>query len=323
MATRILVLGATGFIGGHIARAALAEGWEVSGLRRDPHKMGQFLPAPIIWRQGDLDQLDSLEAAFEGQEIVVHAAGYYPSHNRHISQQVDHAVRQTQNVLETAHSSGVQKLIYTSSLTTIGSPRPGSDRLANEGDVYQPGQVHGSAYYECKIAMEREVLKWAEAGNQAVVLNPTVVIGPGDRPDGLSQLVIAIKRGWTRVWLPVTINIIDVRDVAEAHVAAARAGRSGQRYILGAENFDMRDYLVMAAKTLGAPSPRLEIPLSLVEGFFRCFGWLPPLGSAAGHVFGLRHGQGYDTRLARQELDLEPRAPEETLRDTLAWMLKP
>lgn len=323
MKTRALVLGATGFIGGHVARAALSEGWEVHGLRRDPEKTGELPPAPIIWRHGDLDRPPSLRAAMEGQEIVFHAAGYYPTHNRHIDQQVDYAVRQTQTVLEAAQSADVKRLVYTSSLTTIGLPPVELGRLADEGDYYQPGEIRGSAYYECKIAMEREVLKWADAGHEAVVLNPTVVIGPGDRPNGLSQIVMAAVNGWARVWLPVTINVIDVRDVAKAHIVAARSGRSGQRYILGAENMSMRDYLVLAANTLGGPPPRLELPLSLVEGFFRLLGWLPPLASAAGHIFGLRHWQGYDTRLARQELDLNTRAPEKTLRDTLAWMLKP
>jgi dihydroflavonol-4-reductase len=323
MTSRVLVLGATGFIGGHVAHAAIAKGWEVHGLRRDPGRSGRLPPAPIVWHQGDLDQPDSLAEAFDGKEIVFHTAGYYPSNNRNIPEQVNFAVEQTRHVLEAAEAAEVKKLVYTSSLTTIGLPPGDSDRLADERDVYQPGQVRGSAYYECKIAMEREVLKWAKAGHQAVVLNPTVVIGPGDRPNGLSQIVVAVKRGWARVCLPVTINVIDVRDTAQAHVAAAQAGRPGQRYILGAENFSMRDYLLLAANTLDAPPPRLEIPLGLVEGIMRLVGWLPPLASAAGHVYGLRHWQGYDTSRAREDLDLDTRAPEETLRDTLAWILEP
>ena len=270
-----------------------------------------------------MDHSTNLEQVFEGQEVVFHAAGYYPSNNRNIPEQVDYALRQTGRVLEAAQSSGVKKLVYTSSLTTIGLPPDGANRLADESDVYLPGQIRRSAYYACKIAMEKEVLRWGKAGNQAVVLNPTVVIGPGDRPNGLSQIVMAVNRGWARAWLPVTINVIDVRDVGQAHVAAARVGLAGQRYILGAENYPMRDYLMMAAETLGAAPPRLEIPLSVVERFFQWFGWLPPLASAAGHIFGLRHWQGYNTNLARQALNLEPRAPQETLRDTLAWMLKP
>jgi dihydroflavonol-4-reductase len=320
---RALVLGATGFIGGHIARAAISQDWEVHGLRRDPDRFGRLPPAPIIWHQGDMAQPASLESALNGKEIVFHAAGYYPSHNRNIPEQVNFAVRQTRNVLEAAEAAGVEKLVYTSSLTTIGLPPEGANRLADERDMYQPGQIRGSAYYECKIAMEQEVKGWAGKGHYAVILNPTVVIGPGDRPNGLSQVVRAIERGLLRGWLPVTINVIDVRDVAKAHVAAAEFGRSGQRYILGAENFQMRDYLFMAAKVLEAPTPRFEIPLSLVEWLFRWLGWLPSLASAAGQVRGLRHWQGYDTSLAKRELDLNTRAPQTTLRDTLAWMLKP
>ena len=323
MTFRALVLGATGFIGGHIARAGLSEGWEVHGLRRDPDLVGRLPPAPIIWHHGDLDHPSSLKAAFEGQEIVFHAAGYYPSHNRSIVQQVNYAVDQTRRVLDAADAAGVKKLVYTSSLTTIGLPPDDSGRLADERDVYQPGQVRGSAYYECKIAMEEEVIRAVNGGLDAVILIPTVVIGPGDRPEGLSQIVMAVKRGWARGCLPVTINVIDVRDVAQAHVAAAKVGRSGQRYVLGGENFSMCDYLTLAADTLGAAPPRFEIPLSLIERLFRWLGWLPPLASAAGHVFGMRHWQGYNTHKAEQELDLNTRAPQETLRDTLAWKLKP
>jgi dihydroflavonol-4-reductase len=277
----------------------------------------------MIWHLGDLDEPASLKAAFEGQEIVLHAAGYYPSHNRRMAEQVRYAVEQTQRVLEAAETAGVKKLVYTSSLTTIGLPPKGSNRLADERDKYQPGQVRGSAYYECKIAMEEEVIRWANRGHQAVVLNPTVVIGPGDRPEGLSQIVMAVKRGWIRACLPVMINVVDVRDVAQAHAAAVKSGQSGQRYILGGENFSLCCYLSLAAETFGVAPPRMEIPLSVVIRVFRWVGWLPPLASAAGQVYGLRHWQGYNTQKAQQELDLYTRAPETTLRDTLAWMLKP
>ncbi len=226
-------------------------------------------------------------------------------------------------MLDAAEATGVKKLVYTSSLTTIGLPPLDTDRLADEGDVYQPGQVRGSAYYECKIAMEDEIVSWTQNDHHAVILNPTVVIGPGDRPEGLSQIVTAVKRGWARGCLAVQVNVIDVRDVAQGHVQAAKTGRSGQRYILGGENFSMCGYLTLAAETLGAAPPRFEIPLGLVERIFRWVGWLPPLASVAGQVYGLRHWQAYDTRKAQQELDLNTRAPQETLCDTLAWMLKP
>jgi dihydroflavonol-4-reductase len=313
-----LVLGATGFIGGHVALAALRAGWEVRGLRRSAGSTGHIGAAPLHWYEGDLDHLDGLEAAFQGADVVFHAAGFYPRSSRNVPDQVAHSVRQTRNVLSACRRAG-SKLIYTSSLTTIGHPQPSGSRLADERDLYEPGSLPRSAYYECKYAMESEVLR-AAGSLPVVVTNPTAVFGPGDRMGGLGSILAAVARGWGVVWIEADVNIIDVRDVAEAHVRAALAGRPGERTILGGHNLSVHDLIALTARLAGAPPPRFRLPLAWIDFAVWLGDRFPPLDVAGNHLRAVRQWQGYDCSKAFRELDLRPRPLEETIRDSLAWI---
>jgi dihydroflavonol-4-reductase len=317
--TIVLVLGATGFIGGHIALAALERGWSVRGLRRVPGAIGHVGSAPVEWVVGNLDRPVGLAAAFEGAEIVFHAAGYYPQSSRPVHSQVASAVRQTRSVIDACLQAGVKRLVYTSSLSTIGAPPSGADRLADERDVYLPGSLPRSAYYECKYAMESEVLRAASSKLEVVVVNPTAVFGPGDVHLALGRVLLWIARGWGLAWLPVEVNIIDVRDVARAEVRAAEAGRVGQRYILGGHNLPMRQAVELAAGAAGAPPPRVMLSLAFVDRLVSILSVIPGLALASGHLQAIRLWQGYDCLKAKQELGLTARPIEETLRDSLAW----
>lgn len=320
--TSILVLGATGFIGGHIVLAALERGWSVRGLRRIPGAIGHVGAAPVEWIGGNLDRPVGLAAAFEGVEIVYHAAGYYPQSSRPVHAQVAGAVRQTRNVIEACLQAGVKRLVYTSSLSTIGSPPTGAGRLADERDVYLPGSLPRSAYYECKYAMESEVLRAAAMGLDVIVVNPTAVFGPGDVHLALGRVLLWIARGRGIAWLPVEVNIIDVRDVARAQVRAAKVGRSGQRYILGGHNLPMREALEMAAEAAGVAPPRLALSLGFVDWLVRLASAVPGLAQASGHLQAIRMWQGYECLKAKRELGLTARPIEETLRDSLAWFVE-
>jgi dihydroflavonol-4-reductase len=315
----VLVLGATGFIGGHIVLAALKQGWAVRGLRRRPGATGHVGPVPITWFDGDLDRPESLTQAFEGAEVVFHAAGYYPTSGRNVSAQVVYAVEQTRRVLDEARQAGVSRLVYTSSLTTIGRPPASEARLADERDHYIPGSLPRSAYYECKCAMESEVLRVAAEGFPAVVVNPTAVFGPGDLHMALGKLLLVVARGWAVAWLPAQINIVDVRDVAEAQIEAAKVGHVGERYILGGHNDTVRNLLVLAAEAAGVRRPRFEIPLRWVDMAVWLGDRFPALDRVGNHLRAVRHWQGYDCSKAKRELGLSPRPPEVTLNEALTW----
>jgi len=318
----VLVLGATGFIGGHIARAALELGWSVRGLRRNPDSVGDLAGLPVEWVNGDLSKPESLLSAMRDMEIVFHAAAYYPLGGRpsEVPSQVKAAKKEIAAVLEAIQNSEVRRLIYTSSLTTIGHPPAGEMRLADERDIYIPGTLAKSGYYESKIAMENMVMIAASEGMDAVVMCPTAVFGPGDVHLTLSSMLIAVANGKVPAWLPGEINVIDVRDVGAAHIAAAVDGRKGERYILGGHNFTILEALDVMAGAAAVKRPRFEIPLWVVEGLVTLGDTLPFLGISGNHMRALKYWQGYNTDKAERELGLKPRAFTETVGDALSWL---
>ncbi|MCX6070880.1 MAG: NAD-dependent epimerase/dehydratase family protein [Chloroflexi bacterium] len=311
--TTALILGATGFIGGHVGLAALQRGWELRGLRRDASAVGLLGAERIAWFIGNLDEQGSLEDALRGVDLVFHAAAFYPSDGRRVPSQVAHAVQQMKNVLEALQRAGSPPLVYTSSLSTIGRPPEGEDRLADERDVYVPGTLPRSAYYETKIAMETEVLR------AAVVVNPTVVFGPGDARPTTGGLLIALARGFGIVSLPGWLNIVDVRDVAEGHLRAAEAGVRGQRYILGGANLRISEFMRDVARRANVPPPRAEIPAALLRVIVRIGERLPGASVLGNHVGAFEHWQPINCSRAERELGLKPRPLAVTLADSLRW----
>jgi len=317
---KALVIGGTGFIGGHIARAASERGWRVSALRRRPGAVGALQGVAVGWLEGDLNDRPSLENAMAGQDVVFHAAGYYPRRGGPVAGHVRRAVLETRNVLAASARVGVPRLVFTSTLTTIGRPPEGEGRLADERDAYLPASLYWLAYYECKYAMESEVLRAAAGGLPAVVVNPTAVLGPGDVHLTVAAALLAAARGRMPFWIEAPINVVDVRDVAQAQLAAAARGEVGERYILGGHNVTVRLLLEVLAELVGRRAPRWRLPLELIDALSLLQRFFPALNLLGNHLAAVRHWQGYDCRKAEEVLGLQPRPLEETLRDALAWL---
>lgn len=318
---KVLVLGATGFIGGHIAKEAIAQGWDVRGLRRDPQSTGHLDEAAAIeWISGDLDDGESLMRAMRGIDILFHAAAYYPKRGRAklVPQRIREARQQINTVIEAAKAGGVRRLVYTSTLSTIGHPPAGENRLADERDIYQLGAMPKSAYYETKAVMEQAALA-ANDGLEVVVTNPTAVFGPGDVHLTLGAVLIAAARGYAVGYLPVDINVIDVRDVAKAHLAAAMQGAAGERYILGGHNLSVAAAMTIAAAVGGAAPPRFRVSLKLIDVIVWLGDRLPFIPLPANHLRTAKLWQAYNTDKAERQLGLQARSFTETVADALAW----
>ena len=321
---KILVLGATGFIGGHIAKKAHDAGWEVHGFRRDPKSEGQLEGHPIHWHTGTLEDYPSLLQAMTGMDYVFHAAASYPGDGNpaNVRSHVEAGTAQMKNVIRAIREAGIKRLIYTSSLTTIGAPPPEEDRLADERDHYQQGSLPDNAYYEVKIAMEKLALEAVGVGYDIVILNPALVLGPGDVHLSTGEIVVAIASGKAIAVPPGMINIIDVRDAAEAHINAARIGRTGQRYILGGNNFDIMEAAGIITHIAGVRPPRFAIPSWAIDLYINIADTLPFIPHPHDHVRAYRAWQGYNTEKARSELKLQSRFLEETARDSIKWFTK-
>lgn len=313
---RCCVLGATGFIGGQVARAAVAQGWRVRGVRRRPEAVGAIGDLPVEWVYGDLHDVASLVAAMRECPLVFHTAGYYPQRTRNVHEAVRHGVTGMRNVLTAAVRAGVKRLVYTSALTTIGRPADPA-RLANENDLYTPGSVP-NPYFEVKWAMELEALRAYAHGLPVVIVIPTVVIGPGDVKPTTSGLLLQVAKGRLPFSVPGQTNVVDGRDVAAGHIAAAMRGRPGRRYILGGHNMSFQEMLSTMAEAAGRRPPRWVLPPALVRTLGRVGRWigLP----AAHHLEAIEQWQPLDDTFSRTELRLaEPTPFLQTCQDTLAW----
>lgn len=313
---RAFILGATGFIGGQIARAACQADLEVHALRRRPDAVGAIGDLSVVWHPGDLSDPVTLQAAMQGCEILFHAAASAPQTERSIPRAVRQGVQEMRNVLSAARLAGIRRVIYTSSLTTIGPPPPGADRLADERDAYLPGSTANN-YYEVKWAMEHEALRATLDGLPVVILIPAAVFGPGDVKPSTSQILLLLAQGRIPAGIDVWTNIVDGRDVALAHVRAAERGEPGQRYIIGGHNLNVAGALRRAASVIGVRPPRLTLSRSSVARLLKLADLLRLPVPAT--MRGLPYWQPLNCERGWQTFDFTPRPFEDTARDTVAW----
>jgi dihydroflavonol-4-reductase len=250
--------------------------------------------------------------------VLFHAAGYVPPDSREVPEKVAHSVQQIRNVCEAALKAGIDKMVYTSTLTTIGTPPKNEARLADERDQYIPGSVSKSAYYECKYAMESEVLRYTADGLAIVVVNPTFVLGPGGGGSTIAALMKSISAGWGRIGIALDQNVVDVRDVAEGHLKAAERGQVGERYILGGINMRVDELMGQIARYLDAPRPRFNIPAAWLRTIASLLNF-GSTGALSNHLFGIEHWQALSIEKAQRELGYQHRPLENTLIETIEW----
>lgn len=255
-----LITGGTGFLGSHIARALVEAGHHVRVLRRPTSPLTLLENLPVEHMLGDIMDMQSLDRAMQGCEWVFHVAAVadYWRSNRVKLYLVN--VNGTTAVLEAARRAGVRRVIFTSSGAAVGFPEDG--RLADETTPFnqQPSRF---PYGHSKALAEIEVRRAVAQGQDAVILNPSVVLGPGDLNQISGSAVVEIARGNVPIYPTGGVTVIDVRDVAAAHLAAAERGRSGERYILGTLDISHKAMLKLIAQIAGVPAPSIPVPPSL------------------------------------------------------------
>jgi dihydroflavonol-4-reductase len=313
---KALVTGATGFIGSHVARALLDDGWEVRALVRSAtngHRRAE-LSTEIEPAAGDIRDQAAVEAAAHGCQAVFHAAAMYDLWAPNPSQFYDVNVAGTKAVLAAASVAGVERTVYTSSVSTI---TPGQDETA----AADPEMVH-SHYKRSKILAERVALQ----DPNVVVVNPSTPIGWGDvRPTPTGKIVLDFLRGRMPAYVDTGLNLVDVEDVAKGHLLAWRRGQPGQRCILGHENISLQSMLVRLAKLTGRRAPRLRLPYTaafaagaiseLIQGCFLQRRPAVPLEA----VRMSRVPMYYDASRARHELGLPQTPIDEALTKAAEW----
>jgi dihydroflavonol-4-reductase len=258
---RVLLTGASGFIGAQISAELVRAGAEVRAFCRSAPPAGAFVSD---WVDGDVTDLEAVRRAVAGCEAVVHTAARY-SYRRTESALMEAVnVGGTQNVVEAVVRAGVGRLLVTSSSATCG---PVQGRPATELDGPPKWELQ-VPYKRTKFAAERLALAAAGDGLEVVCVNPTTVVGPGDdQPTPSGKMVGDLVAGRIRAYLRgAGINVVAVQDVARGHVLALERGRSGERYILGGEDLWLRDAFALGLESVGRRPPRLAVPWRMAYG---------------------------------------------------------
>ena len=254
----IFLTGATGFIGGHIARLLSERGERVRVLVRPGSDLRGIAGLDVEQATGDLRDGDSLRRAVEGCKTVYHAAADYRLWAKNPGELYRSNVDGTRNILQAAKDACVERVVYTSTVGCIGMP--GGGRSGDEDSPVSLDEMHG-AYKRSKFLAEQTALEFAAAGFPVVIVNPTAPIGDGDlKPTPTGKIIVDFLRGAMPAYLDTGLNLVDVRDVAAGHLLAAERGKPGERYILGGRNMALREIFVTLEKLSGRPAPKVQIP---------------------------------------------------------------
>jgi dihydroflavonol-4-reductase len=319
---RALVTGASGFVGAAVARRLLQEGWQVRALARASSARTNLNELPLEIAVGDLTLAPTLDAALVDCDALFHVAADYRLGAPDPRQLYRTNVDGTRNLLEAAARAGIKKIVYTSSVATIGIPGDGSP-----GDEHTPVSLDAMIghYKRSKFLAEQVVLEAAAAGMPAVIVNPSTPVGPGDvKPTPTGQLVLDAAAGRMPAFVDTGLNVVHVDDVAAGHLMAFHRGQSGQRYILGGEDMTLQQLLAAISQLVGRAAPRVRLPYAAVLPMAYIAEGVAKLTGRAGRITleGVRMSRKrmyFSSAKAVSDLGYGWRPPARALDDAVRW----
>ena len=266
---KVFLTGATGFVGSHVARAYAAEGASLRLLTRSTSHLASIsdlTDAELV--RGDLREPEALRSAITGCDALVHVAADYRLWVSDPAAMYAANVEGTRSLLRIAREAGVPRVVYTSSVATMGFQTDGT--IVDESTPVSLDEMIGH-YKRSKFLAEGEAIAAARAGQHVMILNPTTPIGSGDaKPTPTGRIVVDFLNRKFPAYVDTGLNLVDVAEVARMHVVALGRGTPGERYILGGENLTLKQILDRMSSITGLPSPTLRVPhgVAMVFAFF-------------------------------------------------------
>ena len=256
--------GATGFVGAHVARLAAEQGAELRLLVRPTSNRSQ-LPLSAELVEGDLRAPEQLASALAGCQALIHVAADYRLWVPDPAGMYKANVEGTRTLLRLAREAGVPRVVYTSSVATMGFRKDGT--VVNEETPVTEADMIGH-YKRSKWMAERVAIEAAQAGQHVMILNPTTPVGAMDvKPTPTGRIVVDFLNRNFPAYVKTGLNLVDVREVARVHLRALETGRPGERYILGGEDLTLKQILDKLAEMTGLPSPKMRVPHGLAAAF--------------------------------------------------------
>jgi dihydroflavonol-4-reductase len=319
-----VITGATGLLGGNLAIELIRRGHRVRATRREGSKASHLSAFPIEWVSAELSRLDALAAAFAGADVVFHCAAMVSILKRVTDEIRRTNVDGTAHVIEAVRRANVARLVHCSTVGAVGLSEDG--RPSDETALWNFDR-HGLAdgYVTTKHLAEELVRAAAAEGLDAVIANPTYMLGPYDAKPSSGKLITMIARGRVPAWTTGINNFVDVRDVARGMILVFEKGRRGERYILGGENLTYRDIGERIAREAGVAPPRLRAPRwalrligmggDLIEAITRS----EPLANSMTVAYADCTTFQFTSEKAKRELGYAAGPIEPAIRDAIAW----
>jgi dihydroflavonol-4-reductase len=250
--------GATGFLGSHVARVLAEQGADLRLLVRPTSNLKNLRGLKAETATGDLRDAASLQKAMSGCEVVFHVAADYRLWVKDPNEMYRSNVDGTRAILEAARKNNVRRVVYTSSVATIGFT--GNGRPADEDSPVALANMIGH-YKRSKFMAEQLALEAGRSGVRVITVNPTTPVGEQDiKPTPTGRIVVDFLKKKFPAYVDTGLNLVDVRECARGHVAAMEKGKSGERYILGGENLTLKQILDKLGAISGLPSPSVKLP---------------------------------------------------------------
>ena len=318
----LLVTGATGFLGEHLCRVLVEQNHKVRGLARTRSSVLTELGVEHV--RGDVLAGPELDKALAGVSAVFHLAGAVSRDPDDAQRMMRLHVDGTRRVLERMYAAGVRRMVLASTSGTIGVSK--TETILDETAPYAEEIVAGWPYYASKIYQERLAFEHGQRlGIEVVAVNPSLLLGPGDRRLSSTGDV----RKFLKKQIPTIpdggVSFVDARDAAAATAAALEKGRTGERYLLGGPNWTTKEFFARLGRIANITPPRLKLPprlnkwgATVMEELYRWRGKEPPVDRISVEM--AEHYWWIDSSKAQRELGFEPRDPQLTLVDTVAYL---
>lgn len=319
---KILVTGATGFVGGKLTRKLLSQGHEIHVIQRNKNDRMGLKELNVEHHIADVTDPVSLERATKGMEIVCHLAGVigYSKAMREIMEKVN--VLGTQNVIDACLKNRVKRLLYMSSVAAVGAS---FDKIPLTEDSPYNLSYLNIGYFETKRKAEILVLNAvAKHKLDAVLLNPSTIYGPEDARKGSRGVQLKIAKGQFPFYTSGGVNVISIEDVVNVIISAIDKGRAGERYIVAGENILIKDLFKMIAQEAGVKEPHIYLPNLLVRAigltgdYLEKIGKKGPLNSENAWASIMYHW--FNSDKAKSELGLNPKPAREAIAQSVQWV---
>lgn len=316
------VTGATGFIGASIVRELLRDGREVRVLARPGANLANLKGLDVEICQGDLLDSDSLRRGLKGCDVLYHAAADYRLWTRDPGAMYRINIEGTKAVLQAALENNLSKVVYTSSVGTLGNS--GAGRSGTEDTEVTLADMVGD-YKKSKFLAEREAERFIARGLPVVIVNPSTPVGPRDiKPTPTGKIIVDFLKRKMPAYLDTGLNLIDVDACARGHILAELKGLPGRKYILGNANLSLCDIFAMLEEITGIAAPKIRLPYTPVlmaawlnEGLARLTGREPLIPLAGVRM--AAHHMYFDSGRAQLELGLPQTSVQEALVRAVEW----